>query len=82
LSITDSRGTTALAEFSGSARIGDVTWYGQYEVHPPLAAETAWIELLGERVELTAQPAGIQTWAEPLRAQDPAVRHVGSAWRR
>jgi hypothetical protein len=49
---------------------------GQYEVHPQLAAETAWIELLGERVELTARPAGIQTWVEPLPAQDPAVRHL------
>ena len=76
LSVTDSLGTTAVAEFSGSARIGDPIWYGQYEVRPQLAAETAWIELLGERVELTARPAGIQTWVEPLPAQDPAVRHV------
>ena len=76
MSVTDSRGTSAVAEFSGSARIGDPVWYGQYEVRPQLAAETAWIELLGERVELTAWPAGIQTWAEPLPAQDPAVRHV------
>lgn len=38
--------------------------------------ETAWIELLGKRVELTARPAGIETWVEPLPAQDPAVRHV------
>jgi hypothetical protein len=76
LSVTDSRGTTAAAEFSGGARIGDPDWHGEYEVHPQLAAETAWIEVLGERVELTAQPAGIQTWVEPLPAQDPAVRHL------
>jgi hypothetical protein len=76
LSVTDSRGTTAAAEFSGAARIGDRSWHGQYEVHPRLAAEAAWIELLGERVELTARPAGIQTWVEPLPAQDPAVRHL------
>jgi hypothetical protein len=49
---------------------------GEYEVRPPLAAGTAWIELLGERVELTARPAGIQTRVEPLPAQDPAVRHL------
>ena len=66
----------AAAEFSGGGRIGDWVWHGQYEVHPQLAADTAWIELLGERVELTARPAGIQTWAEPLPAQDPAVRHL------
>ena len=76
LSVTDSRGTTAVAEFSGSARIGDSIWYGQYEVRPQLAADTAWVELLGERVELTARPAGIETWVEPLPAQDPAVRHL------
>lgn len=76
LSVTDSGGMTATAEFSGSARIGDRTWHGQYAVHPQLAAEAAWIELLGERVELTAQPAGIQTWVERVPAQDPAVRHL------
>ena len=76
LSVTDSRGTTAAAEFSGTARIGDRCWHGQYEVHPRLAAGAAWIELLGERVELTARPAGIQTWVEPLPAQNPAVRHL------
>ena len=76
LSVADSRGTTAAAEFSGGARIGDPNWQGQYEVRPRLAAETAWIELLGERLELTAQPAAVQTWVEPLPAQDPAVRHL------
>jgi hypothetical protein len=76
LNVTDSRGTIAEAEFSGSARIGDPVWHGQYAIHPQLAADAEWIEVLGERLELTAQPAGIQTWAEPLPAQDPAVRHV------
>jgi hypothetical protein len=76
LSVTDSRGTTAVAEFYGGGRIGDSVWHGEYELHSQLAAEAEWIALLGERVALTAQPAGIQTWAEPLPAQDPAVRHV------
>jgi hypothetical protein len=76
LSVTDSRGTAAVAEFSGGGRIGDPVWHGEYEVHPQLAAQAEWIELLGERLELTAQPAGSQPWAEPLPAQDPAVRHV------
>jgi hypothetical protein len=76
LSVTGSQGRTAVAEFSGSARIGDPTWHGQYEVRPQLAAQTTWIELLGERVELTAEPAGIHTRVEPLPAQDPAVRHL------
>jgi hypothetical protein len=76
LSVTDSRGTTAEAAFSGSGRIGGSVWHGQYETHPRLAADTEWIELLGERLELAAKPADIRTWTEPLPEQDPAVRHV------
>jgi hypothetical protein len=76
LSVTDSRGTTAMAEFSGGGRIGGSIWHGQYEVRPLLAVDAAWIELLGERVELTDKPARIETWAEPLPAQDPAVQHL------
>jgi hypothetical protein len=76
LSVTDSRGTTAEAVFSGSGLIGGSVWHGQYETHPQLAADTAWIELLGERLDLAAEPAVIQTWTEPLPEQDPAIRHV------
>ncbi|MGD0245263.1 MAG: hypothetical protein ABSB59_33755 [Streptosporangiaceae bacterium] len=76
VSVTDARGTTTAAVFSGGGRIGSPVWHGQYETSPRLAADTAWIELLGERVEVTAPPAVIQTWAEPLPEQDPAVRHV------
>jgi hypothetical protein len=76
VSVTDSRGTRAVAEFSGRASFGDRVWHGQYEVCPQLAAESVWLELLGERVELTARPAGIQTWTETLPVQDPAVRHL------
>jgi hypothetical protein len=35
-----------------------------------------WIELVGERVDLTAKPTGIEAWAEPVATQDPAVRHL------
>jgi hypothetical protein len=76
LMVTDDHGMTATAEFSGHARHGDPAWRGRYEVHPRLAPDTAWIELSGQRVEPTSQPAAIQVWAEPLPAQDPAVRHL------
>ena len=76
LTVTGDRGTAATAEFFGSSRRGDPAWRGQYVARPPLAADTAWIELLGERVELTGAPAGIQAWTEPLPMQDPAVRHL------
>ena len=74
--ITDDHGTTATAEFSGESRHGDPTWRGQYQVRPLLAADAAWIELFGERVELTGTPAGIEVQAEPMPAQDPAMRHL------
>ena len=76
MSITDARGTTAVAEFSGGFRHGDLDWHGQYEARPPLAADTPWIELLGEQVQLTAEPVSVRAWAEPLPAQDPAMRHL------
>jgi len=76
VSITDARGTTAVAEFSGGLRRGDLDWHGHYEARPPLAADTPWINLLGEQVQLTAEPASSRAWAEPLPAQDPAMRHL------
>ena len=76
LRVTDDRGTAATGRFSGGTRRGDNAWHGQCRVHPLLAADTAWIEFLGERVELTGKPAGIEVRTEPLPAQDPAVRHL------
>jgi len=76
VSITDARGAAAAAEFSGGFRRGELDWHGQYEARPPLAADTPWIELLGERVQLTAEPVSSPARAEPLPAQDPAIRHL------
>lgn len=75
-SITDASGTTAAAEFSGGFRHGELDWHGHYQACPPLAADTPWIELLGEQVQLTAEPASIRAWTEPLPVQDPAMRHL------
>jgi hypothetical protein len=79
LAVADDRGTTGTARFSGGLGRGDRVWRGRYEVDPPLAPDTAWIELGGQRIELTGEPAGIQAWAEPVPAQDPARRHL---WQR
>jgi hypothetical protein len=76
VNIADANGTMAVAEFSGGFRRGALHWHGRYEARPPLAADTPWIELLGERVPLTAQPPASRAWAEPLPQQDPAVRHL------
>jgi hypothetical protein len=79
LAVTDDRGTTGTAKFSGELRYGESAWRGQYEVRPLLAPDTAWIELGGQRIELAGEPAGVRAWAEPLSAQDPARRHL---WQR
>ena len=50
LSLTDDRGTTVSASLSGGG--SDSQWDGEFEASPGLAEETAWIEVLGERVEL------------------------------
>lgn len=76
LTITDDRGTAATARFSGGGGHGDPAWHGQYQPTPLLAADTAWIELLGERIELPEVAAASAVRIEPLPAQDPAVRHL------
>jgi len=75
LTLTDDRGTTATAGFSGGS--DGTEWNGQFEAHPPLAPETAWIEILGERVELASEPpAGVEVRVEPVAEQDPARRYL------
>jgi hypothetical protein len=76
VTITDASGTAAVASFSGAFRRGDPAWRGRYEARPPLAAHTPWVALLGEQIQLTAEPASSPAWAEPLPVQDPAIRHL------
>jgi len=76
MSIADASGTTAVAELSGGFWRGELDWHGHYQARPPLAADTPWIELLGEQIQLTAEPVSIRAWTEPLPAQDPATRHL------
>jgi hypothetical protein len=76
LEVTSEQGTAVTGEFFGSSRIGDPVWRGEYEVRPPLAVDAAWIELAGQRVELTGEPVGIQVWTEPLPVADPVPRHL------
>jgi hypothetical protein len=75
LSITDDRGTTVSASLSGGGN--DSEWGGEFEASPGLAEETAWIEVLGERIELPAAPASpAEAWVEPLGGQDPALAYL------
>ena len=70
LSLTDDRGTTVSASLSGGGN--DSEWDGEFEASPGLAEETAWIEVLGERVELPAAPSPpAETWVESAGRPGP-----------
>ncbi len=56
LTVTDDRGTTSTGSFSGGG--DDTEWRGEFEARPPLAADTAWLEVLGERVGLPRPSSG------------------------
>ena len=72
--LTDDRGTSATAHFGGGG--SDTEWHGSFTAGTPLAADTAWIELDGERIDLTAQPWPCETSVEPLPEQDPAHAYL------
>jgi hypothetical protein len=75
LTVTDDRGTTSTASFSGGG--SDDEWRGRFEVSPGLAPDTAWVEVLGERVGLASEPsAGVQVWVEPQADADPVHRYL------
>ena len=75
LTVTDDRGTASTAGFSGGG--SDDEWRGQFEVRPPLAPDTAWVEVLGERIGLPSVPsAGVQVRVEPQNGTDLARRYL------
>jgi hypothetical protein len=75
LTVTDDRGTTSTASFSGGGSNDE--WRGRFEVSPPLAPDTAWVEVLGERLRLPSAPsAGVQVRVEPQADADPAHRYL------
>ena len=76
LEISDDRGTTSTAHFEGSRRRGEEACHGIFRARPPLAPGTAWISVLGERVDLTGEPPAIRSWAEQLDAGDPVRHHL------
>lgn len=71
LTLTDDRGTISTGDFSGSG--SDSGWRGQFDARPPLAVDTAWIELLGERIDMPGPPGrGAEVRIEPRPDGDPA----------
>lgn len=71
LTLTDDHGIVTDAHFSGGG--DDTEWTGEYETRTPLAADAAWIEMLGERIMLTDRVGtGARVRTESLTGLDPA----------
>ena len=75
--LTDDRGTTEAAHFSGTGSHHGMR--GRLITMGPLSPDTSWIDLDGNRLELTEQPSRFEATLEPLAEQDPAHRYL---WRR
>ena len=75
LTLTDDQGTTVTAGFSGGGT--STEWAGEFEARPGLPLDAAWIEVLGERIELADEPGpGVAAWAEPVAEQHPGRRYL------
>jgi hypothetical protein len=75
LTLTDDQGTSVTAGFSGGG--SDTEWIGEFEARPGLILDTAWIEVLGQRIELMDDPGpGVEVWVEPVAEQDPGRRYL------
>jgi hypothetical protein len=77
VTLTDDRGTTETATFSGGG--SNQGMRGRLVAARPLAPGTAWIELDGTRLELAGKPSGFASTLERLPEQDPAHRYL---WQR
>ncbi|HEX4109286.1 MAG TPA: hypothetical protein VHX88_14210 [Solirubrobacteraceae bacterium] len=74
VTLRDDRGTRASAHFAGA---GDGrAMHGTLAAHTPLAADTAWIELDGERIELDEAVVPPPVALEALPDEPPALRHL------
>jgi hypothetical protein len=71
LTVADDRGTTSTASFSGGG--SNTEWHGEFQARPPLAPDTAWIDVYGERIELPGSSSGhAEVRVEPRPDGDPA----------
>jgi hypothetical protein len=76
ITLGDDRGTTATAHFSGGG--SDQEWTGRFTADQPLAQDTAWIDIDGERLELSEETPAIEVRVESLPEEDPAMHYL---WR-
>ena len=75
--LTDDRGTTVGTGFGGGG--SDDKWEGHLTADQPLAPDTAWIEIDGERIELTGEAVQCAVAIEPLDGHASPHRYL---WRR
>jgi len=75
--LVDDRGTRTSAGFSGGGPAEE--WRGHLVAAAPLAADTAWVEVDGERIDLVDLESDVKVVVEPLPDEDPVWRHL---WRR
>jgi hypothetical protein len=74
VTVTDDRGTTASAHFSGGGNAEE--WRGHYTTDQPLAADTRWIDVFGDRVYLSDRVDAAPVEIESLDDLDPAERYL------
>lgn len=74
--LTDDRGTTVSADFSGGG--SEDEWRGRLVAGRPLARDTAWIEIAGERLALVDLDHHVDVSVQPLPEEDPGFGHL---WR-
>jgi hypothetical protein len=75
--LTDDRGTTVATGFSGGG--SDDEWEGRLTAQQPVAADTAWIEIDGHRLELSGAAVACEITIEALANDATGVRYL---WRR
>ncbi len=74
LTLKDDRGTTTSSDFSGGG--SDSEWDGRYEADTPLATDTTWIEIDGERIDLVEQPLPTEVRVEEFSDDDLTHRYL------
>lgn len=72
--VGDDRGTTSACHFNGGG--SDMMWSGEFEADAPLAADTAWIEVEGERIELVHSATEVEVRVEPVELEPVAWRYL------
>jgi hypothetical protein len=75
VTLTDDRGASEAALFGGSGSSSEGI-SGRLTAAQPLAADTAWIELDGVRLDLGGRAARFDASLERLPEQDPAARYL------